>query len=197
MFWSRDLNTPTLKGSRISRVAHHVRYYNWCYILPRVFFQVYLDRNLIFLKLLFSAINPLIYIFLGQDFRRRWAGCKSKIRAKLRKWQSRHMQHNDRHNHVRFPEVYKFPVSYYDTAFYHFLSDFCVKIGIFLKNRTLFCQKSAFLSNVGIFAKNRNCCQNLEYFVRHLNVYHKIEIYMKNQIFCQYSTFDKNRKFSQ
>ncbi|CAG5103526.1 Oidioi.mRNA.OKI2018_I69.chr1.g811.t1.cds [Oikopleura dioica] len=33
-----------------------------------------------------SAINPLMYIFLGQDFRRRWNGCKSRIRAKLAKY---------------------------------------------------------------------------------------------------------------
>jgi len=37
----------------------------------------------------FSAINPLIYIFVGNDFRRRFKTCRRFIEVKIQKYQSR------------------------------------------------------------------------------------------------------------
>ena len=38
---------------------------------------------------IFSAINPLIYIFVGNDFRRRCKTCRRFIEVKIQKYQSR------------------------------------------------------------------------------------------------------------
>ena len=47
------------------------------------------NRNYLVKISKFSAINPLIYIFVGNDFRRRFKTCRRFIEVKIQKYQSR------------------------------------------------------------------------------------------------------------
>jgi len=57
-----------------------LRNYNWRYFLSCIHVQVLPLALELLPSLHYSAINPLMYIFLGQDFRRRWNGCKSRVK---------------------------------------------------------------------------------------------------------------------